>query len=291
MITSSVDSVSPAIAKEWLKRNTGNFRKKDKSRVTRYAREMKTGNWHLNGESIKFDENGILIDGQHRLEACVESGTDFQTVVVRNVPPESAQSVDRGKPRTVAQWLQHQGIKNGIDVASIARNCVAHEKGLWATRAWGAGLITDSEVIDFANEHQHVITECRNGSRLSGMPISLLGTILFIGSGKRDPNTSETAKWFREALCNGIGLNSDDAVLHLRNRIIKTHYTKSGEDEGHGKVSPNSAKVSTWMLRWIATLAWNKTVKGEACGPMALRIRLTGPTPTKPPSTILVADQ
>ena len=39
------------------------------------ARDMKAGHWRLTHQGIAFDPAGVLIDGQHRLWAIVESDT------------------------------------------------------------------------------------------------------------------------------------------------------------------------------------------------------------------------
>jgi hypothetical protein len=55
--------------------------------VDRYAEEMRLGVWALNGKSLIFDSNGRLLNGQHRLTACAQSGVPLVTLVVRGVNP------------------------------------------------------------------------------------------------------------------------------------------------------------------------------------------------------------
>ncbi len=53
--------------------------------MAEYANAMKSGEWKYNGESIKVCTDGSLLDGQHRLEACIESGVTFDTLLVTNL--------------------------------------------------------------------------------------------------------------------------------------------------------------------------------------------------------------
>ena len=65
--------VSPEMATKWLEKNIVNRRIRD-YKVNAYARDMKNGDWRLNGEAIVFNKSGQLVDGQHRLNAIAKSG-------------------------------------------------------------------------------------------------------------------------------------------------------------------------------------------------------------------------
>lgn len=81
-----VVDVTPKRAKVWLG-NNGHHRKVKKATVARYAEQIGSGSWLLNGKTIVLDSNGRLIGGQHRLHACVKSGRPFRTLVVWGVHP------------------------------------------------------------------------------------------------------------------------------------------------------------------------------------------------------------
>lgn len=273
-IQCKVERITPTKAKAYLEQNTGNFRSVDHERVNRYSGEMRLGTWEVNGEGIKFAIDGTLLDGQHRLLGVVESGVSVDMLVIRNVEA-SAKHLDRGKPRTLAQWLRHVEIKNAIDVASVSRNCVAHDKGLWKNRSWPSGAVLDSEVLDFAMQYHEAINATVIGSTIKNLPMSIIGTVLFIGSAKKDANENIIASWFREKLQTGLELKETDPVTHLRSRI---------------QASVGSARMPNYLLRYLTTIAWNKTVLGESCTSNGLRVRLTGPAAMVPPEKILVAE-
>jgi len=60
---------------------------------------MRRHKWQTNGESIKFNINGGLDDGHHRLLGCVEADTPFETYVVYDLPSEARATLDTGKNR------------------------------------------------------------------------------------------------------------------------------------------------------------------------------------------------
>lgn len=73
-VSMTITIVTPDIAKQWLKQNTNN-RKIKEAVVDAYAKDMLNGKWTINNDSITFDKNGILTNGQHRLMAVIKSST------------------------------------------------------------------------------------------------------------------------------------------------------------------------------------------------------------------------
>lgn len=64
-------TVSAEKAREWLKLNLQYNRVINPQDVQKFARDMASGDWVLNGDTIKFDSNGVMFDGQQRLSAVI----------------------------------------------------------------------------------------------------------------------------------------------------------------------------------------------------------------------------
>lgn len=100
-IDAKVMDITPQQAAIWLQGNIGN-RPVCKSQVDAMATDMINGEWALNGETIKiaFDAeyNPILLDGQHRLNAVVQSGVTIKSLVVFSV--DDARFIDNGRARS-----------------------------------------------------------------------------------------------------------------------------------------------------------------------------------------------
>lgn len=84
--------------------NTKN-RKINLSGVELLVDELKKNRWKLTSQGIGFDINGVLIDGQHRLEACVASGIPLLVVAVYGLEPSSQQVIDSNSVRSHYQQL------------------------------------------------------------------------------------------------------------------------------------------------------------------------------------------
>jgi hypothetical protein len=107
----------------------------------------------VTGEAIKFSTSGELIDGQHRLQAIIESGKPQWLLVIRGLDPATKAVIDTGAPRTAGDALKLVGLggSNVFAVAAAARLLV-----LWETdrlRTMSAGMrhedrATHGEIID-----------------------------------------------------------------------------------------------------------------------------------------------
>jgi hypothetical protein len=105
--------ISPAIALDLLRRNRpGANRKIDPQTVLFYARQMADGDWVPTGEPFILDQNGLLLDAQHRALAVLISGATITSYVVADVPPRPNifAYIDNSRPRTVATALQTSGL-------------------------------------------------------------------------------------------------------------------------------------------------------------------------------------
>lgn len=114
--------ITPDIAREYLSHNTRNIRQINKAAVRQYANSMKNGTWEQNGETIKFYRDGTLFDGQNRLCAIIESNTEQEMLVVRDIP-NNVSITDIGRLRTaktIADSMSGMAIsKNVISAAKI----------------------------------------------------------------------------------------------------------------------------------------------------------------------------
>lgn len=117
---SKVVSVSPELAKKWLGVNIDNRLLREPA-VKRYARMMKKGEWPLTHQGIAFDEDGNLLDGQHRLYAIILAGVSVNIFVIYNAPRSSFAYLDvPGNARSISDRL-NESPRHGEVVSLAAR--------------------------------------------------------------------------------------------------------------------------------------------------------------------------
>ena len=86
-----IETITPALATEWLDKHNSVNRKISEPTVQSYAMDMKNGRWTLTHQGIAFDTEGNLQDGQHRLWAIVFSGITLEMMVTRGCAGRSAE--------------------------------------------------------------------------------------------------------------------------------------------------------------------------------------------------------
>lgn len=94
-------TITPALASEWLEKNTENRRKRG-TYITAMAAAMRRGEWKPTHQGIAFSKDGTLLDGQHRLEAIVKAKINLEMLVVVGLEPSSFSVIDVGSKRTMA---------------------------------------------------------------------------------------------------------------------------------------------------------------------------------------------
>src|SRR5262245_47203657 len=121
----TTETITPEMAARMLG-HVDNWRSVNDHHMRNLSRAMEAGRWEMNGNPIKFSSSGALIDGEHRLQACVRSKTPFRTLVARGI--EACATIDTGgRNRTAGQILQKQGKRNATQLATAARLLKIHE--------------------------------------------------------------------------------------------------------------------------------------------------------------------
>lgn len=156
-LTTAIETITPAMAAEYLLKNTRN-RRVTQSRVNRLAVEMTSGCWRINGDSIRFDSNGDLLDGQHRLMAVTVAGVPITTMVIRGLDPEVFSTVDTGKQRCGADALSIIGVSNGSWVAGALRMVSSSRlRKDWNGASHSKTNPTNAQILALYHEHEEIV--------------------------------------------------------------------------------------------------------------------------------------
>lgn len=96
-------NITPELAALMLELNTDNPRKLNKTNLNTLKEELIKDRWIPTCQGIGFDINGLLINGQHELTACVETGVPLLNQLVSfNLPVEARDKIDLGKKRDLS---------------------------------------------------------------------------------------------------------------------------------------------------------------------------------------------
>lgn len=163
IIKTGVELITPEIAREYLKANTAN-RPMSNVHIERIAQQMAKGQFILNGESIIFSDEGVLMQGQHRLAACIKSNTSFQTVVVRGIPYNAFFTLDSGRARSISDVFAIQGTPDYSKMSSIVNSYIRLHTGInsYTGRESMKNLMsTKKDIFDVYQNHIELFTEIK----------------------------------------------------------------------------------------------------------------------------------
>lgn len=112
--------MTPEAAKHLLKMNTAN-RKRSEARVQFFEELIRTDQFRCTHQGGASDSNGIVQDGQSRLEAIVNLGKPVVMQWSVGMPPENFAALDAGGPRTARDVAFIMGELDPGAVAAAAR--------------------------------------------------------------------------------------------------------------------------------------------------------------------------
>jgi len=212
--SSVVMEITPEIAAEMLTHNIGNRRLRTTA-VLQYASDMAAGRWHADADGpIVFDWNGRLINGQHRLYACIEAGVSFTARVNRGADPSSYDVIDQGARRSAADALTNHSIANAKLVASAYR--LINEYRMAQIKVnWGGAGLTNSEVLrgvlaqsDLLQRASNIASIVYKARKYTLAAVAAL-YVLVIDEGY----SSQLADEFMDGLASGANMGGGDPRL------------------------------------------------------------------------------
>jgi hypothetical protein len=118
-LDAEIEDIDPGKAERYLSINKEGNRKPSTLHVKKLTSDMEEGRWRFTGDPIRFDVNGHLVDGQHRMMAIMESNTVHKFLVLRNVSENQYAVLDQTKPRHLKDMLRNAGATNATDAASV----------------------------------------------------------------------------------------------------------------------------------------------------------------------------
>ncbi len=225
--------ITPERALELLEKNTKN-RPIKQTRLNRYARQIKNGNWEYNGETIKIASNGVILDGQHRLWAVIEADKSILVEVIYDLSPKVWDTIDQGGVRTNADNFSRQKVKNYVKVAALINPLYFLNRRRY--KALSATVLTKREAFQYYEEHKNVI----EGINLNRRHIKVPPKYVFACEAYlRQYNNPEAVDSFFGQLSSGQILPGFEQVFVLREWLIKM----AGEVRSNPKGTEYVAKI------------------------------------------------
>jgi hypothetical protein len=146
--------LTPEIAEYLLGRNTEN-RQVNKPTLERYIRDIKSG-WKHNGDTIKVSIEVVLLDGQHRCLAVIETGVSIEAALSYGLESEVFDTID-----TIPNWHDSRGANVEFFIAEILglKKIIPLEYN-----PTGQDTLTEETIIyNFETKEEDVIVDFKDG--------------------------------------------------------------------------------------------------------------------------------
>lgn len=253
-IEAQEEEVTPSIAEAYLLRNRSN-RPVYRPWIDALVDAIKRGEFLANAETIKFDEEGNLIDGQHRLQAVVEAGVPVTMLVARGVPQQSVFSIDLSRRRTLPQTLRMLGELDAT-ILSGAIGWLYRLPDMFGSRRSTSVAQRHPTVIQGLNmleENPGLRDSTRvalRAHRGSGIAPSVGAALYYLFSTVDE----ESAEEFFDLLATGDGLSAGHPIFVLR---ASAHKWQS---------KPKALRPRPYHIAAIIIKAWNAYVEGREVG-------------------------
>lgn len=250
-ITSGVMTVTPALAEDWLRRNRIN-RKIVGTNIERFRRQIEEGRWCINGETISFSSLGNLMNGQHRLYACVLAGRPIDAIVVFGLDESTFDTIDTGRVRQAVDVLWRAELPYPQALGAAVRWEMLYRDGTISPRmhsAFSGSLTSNQEIVEFAKANPD-LCDAAAGAQSDRRLVNLTSpsiAVFFSWHVRRAGGATGDA--FLEALKAGEALRSGDPIYHLRERLIRE--------------STQAKKHQSAFILALCIKAWNAHIEGR----------------------------
>jgi len=253
----NVRRITPEVAKEMLKRNTGN-RGLSNSHLIFLSKEMTEGRWLFDGQPIRFTDGGKLLDGQHRLNAVINSGESQDFLIVTGIESDSFKVMDTGKNRNGSDCFKIQGIEYSTSVAATVKFII----DMKFNTVSGGVKISNSELMEWYSENKSILEFVRRSEHLAKAFSRVISSSKIAGYwflfAEKNVTDSDI---FINKLCNGLDLSVDSPIYVLRKKLIDI---KLGDFEMNRKTK-SALIIKAWNFyrkgESIKVLKWNKDIE------------------------------
>lgn len=276
--STTIEMIGPSEAHIMLAQHPRN-RRLSRDRVNALTRSMVNGAWVFDGQPIRFDTDGSLVDGQHRLNALIAADMTLQFLVVRGVVAEAMSTMDTGKSRSFSDILTIED-PTLLDTLNLAAGCrILYQ---WERGARGRALvtlgntekklnaITNNDLIAFFRKHREgIIDSVREAvslrRRIAGVNTSALTLAVWVLSNLDD----EDARFFFERIVDGAELQPGSPILALRKRL--------------NEAAINRERIATYETAGLLFKTWNYYREGKAMQVLAWKQGGAHPEPFPEP--------
>lgn len=218
-VTIEMRTITPNLAREYLRLNRDNRALSDEHKRM-IAKDILAGNWMLNAQPISFtgDPDAAdlgevrLLNGQHRLHACIEADAPIEVPIAKNIPPAAFATFD-AHTRKIR-------LRSGTDaddrvLAAAARLQWKEDNNL---EMFSKGVSpTATEIRETIKRHPNLAEYYPQSRAMKQVGSSGVITYLIYHVRRDRPDLADD---FLDGLKTGENLRAKDPILAARTKIV-----------------------------------------------------------------------
>lgn len=255
-INAVIETITPQEANNILLKNNNN-RSISKHTIERYVKDMQSGRWQFNGDSIKITGDGNLIDGQHRLTACIKSEVPLKTFVIRGLKQDVFKTIDTGKFRQFSDILDIKGYSYTRNLSAFVKLHKVWSEGERLASRYNGVKISNAEALRHLDANPQLAelpricrTEYNKATEILGYSTCILLYYLF------NKSDHELCHRFFYTLTKGIPIKDNDLVFNLREKVL---FSKA-----------RGTRINTGTKLLICIRVWNRLKAGNDTGTVTM---------------------
>lgn len=267
----SFERIGPKEAIELLKvtAEATDFKQRPLSqvKVQQYVEEMKYGEWKefMPDGVICIDPKGLLLNGQKRMHAVIESDKTIGFVVARDVPRELFAYFDMAQPRSASDTFASAGLPYGPDVQSAVRLAMSYESMLRGTLdrvswpSWNKVRATNPDALAFYKRRPELgdLLQPAKALTYQAKIVCASAMVFEFYANKAWPNRGTDEKGFDPLESFLVGIRDGE---HLR-RVDPAYLVRDWSMSNAADRTAVPAKRETYLFMLMRY--WNQHCKGE----------------------------
>jgi hypothetical protein len=244
--------LTPAVAARWIENSMGPNRHLSSLTVDRLKRDMQEGHWRDIGDPIRVDADWRIRDGQHRIWALFDSGTEQWFTVHCGVTEADIAAMDTGRSRTFANVMAMRGDRSYVrETAAVCRLIWAAKRHPTRPINHYADTPSHAELIEIESDYAQRIEALFKVMPPHATTIVPSRSILAYAVLRFSEIDQEAAyKWMHD-LIEGANLDPADPVYKLRRYFERGRRMASGRSRTSrlGRDVIYALMVKSWNYR------------------------------------------
>lgn len=211
------------MATKLLERNKLN-RPLSQVHVNRIAKQIESGKWCINGDTIKIAVTEDVLDGQHRLWAVIEANKAIETYIVYGIERDAFSTIDTlRRPRSGGDVLALAGAERYRTTTSSALIwLIRYQRKCLESFRDPTNKVENSDIETTFAENPGIVRAVERAVSLKGvMTPSVLAFVYYIIVNRN----RELAERMIETLSHPSAVDMDDPFFRLRSWLTAVRYS------------------------------------------------------------------